>query len=156
MNQAIHATRPGGHVGFRGRRSRRRHRRHRPVLELAQVHGGPAPVRRFLPEPIDLIWNGKIDPGKVCDLELPLDQAADACRGWTSVKRSRCSSAPEVARATALCGGAGSGYDGKSRGACRWDDRPFGLLGSRGTTDAPTSRAEAPSRAAEWPRARAR
>ena len=33
-------------------------------------------MRRFLPELIDLIWNRRIDPGKVFDLELPLDQAA--------------------------------------------------------------------------------
>ena len=45
---------------------------------LAHVHGGPAPVRRFLPELIDLIWNRKIDPGKVFDVQLPLDGAADA------------------------------------------------------------------------------
>jgi threonine dehydrogenase-like Zn-dependent dehydrogenase len=37
----------------------------------------PPPVRRFLPELIDLIWNRQIDPGKVFDLELPLEQAAD-------------------------------------------------------------------------------
>jgi threonine dehydrogenase-like Zn-dependent dehydrogenase len=47
---------------------------------LAHLHGGPAPVRRFLPELIDLIWNHKIEPGKVFDLELPLDQAADGYR----------------------------------------------------------------------------
>jgi threonine dehydrogenase-like Zn-dependent dehydrogenase len=35
-------------------------------------------VRRFLPQLIDLIWNRQIDPGKVFDLTLPLDQAADA------------------------------------------------------------------------------
>ena len=46
----------------------------------AHVHGGPAPVRRFLPELIDLIWNRQIDPGKVFDLTLPLDQAADGYR----------------------------------------------------------------------------
>jgi threonine dehydrogenase-like Zn-dependent dehydrogenase len=40
-------------------------------------HGGPAPVRRFLPELIDLIWNRQIDPGKVFDLSLPLEQAAE-------------------------------------------------------------------------------
>jgi threonine dehydrogenase-like Zn-dependent dehydrogenase len=40
------------------------------------LHGGPAPVRRFLPELIDLIWNRTINPGKVFDLELPLDRAA--------------------------------------------------------------------------------
>ena len=41
------------------------------------LHGGPAPVRRFLPDLIDLIWNRKINPGKVFDLDLPLDRAAD-------------------------------------------------------------------------------
>jgi hypothetical protein len=30
-------------------------------------------VRRFLPELIELIWNRQIDPGKVFDLELPLE-----------------------------------------------------------------------------------
>jgi threonine dehydrogenase-like Zn-dependent dehydrogenase len=76
MNQAIHATRPGGHVGFVG-----------VAIDgmdlfwsLAHLHGGPAPVRRFLPELIDLIWNRHIHPGKVFDLELPLDEAADGYR----------------------------------------------------------------------------
>jgi threonine dehydrogenase-like Zn-dependent dehydrogenase len=80
MNLAIHATRPGGHVGFVGVA-------HGVSLDgtelfwsLARVHGGPAPVRRFLPELIDLIWNRQINPGKVFDLELSLDQAADAYR----------------------------------------------------------------------------
>jgi threonine dehydrogenase-like Zn-dependent dehydrogenase len=80
MNQAIHATRPGGHVGFVGVA-------HGVGIDgmdlfwsLAHVHGGPAPVRRFLPHLIDLIWNRQINPGKVFDLELPLDEAADAYR----------------------------------------------------------------------------
>jgi threonine dehydrogenase-like Zn-dependent dehydrogenase len=47
---------------------------------LAHVHGGPAPVREYLPELLDLIWNRKIEPGKVFDLTLPLDEAADAYR----------------------------------------------------------------------------
>ena len=55
-----------------------------PGLELffshVHLHGGPAPVRRFLPELIDLIWRREINPGKVFDLELPLDQAAEAYR----------------------------------------------------------------------------
>jgi threonine dehydrogenase-like Zn-dependent dehydrogenase len=80
MTQAIHATRPGGHVGFVGVA-------HGVALDgmdlfwsLAHVHGGPAPVRRFLPELIDLIWNRQINPGRVFDLELPLDEAAAAYR----------------------------------------------------------------------------
>ena len=44
------------------------------------MHGGPAPVRRFLPELIDLIWSRKIDPGKVFDMNLPLQDAADGYR----------------------------------------------------------------------------
>jgi threonine dehydrogenase-like Zn-dependent dehydrogenase len=44
------------------------------------LHGGLAPVRRFLPELIDLIWNRQIDPGKVFDLSLPLEEAAEGYR----------------------------------------------------------------------------
>jgi threonine dehydrogenase-like Zn-dependent dehydrogenase len=76
MMQAIHATRPGGHVGFVGVA----HGVAVPGMELfwslVHLHGGPAPVRRFLPELIDLIWTRRIDPGKVFDLQLPLEQAA--------------------------------------------------------------------------------
>ena len=75
MLQAIHATRPGGHVGFVGVA----HDVAVPGMELfwglVHLHGGPSPVRRFLPELIDLIWNRQIDPGKVFDVELPLDEA---------------------------------------------------------------------------------
>jgi threonine dehydrogenase-like Zn-dependent dehydrogenase len=80
MNQALHAARPGGHVGFVGVA-------HGVALDgmdlfwsLAHVHGGPAPVRRFLPELIDLIWTRRIDPGKVFDLRLPLEEAAEGYR----------------------------------------------------------------------------
>jgi threonine dehydrogenase-like Zn-dependent dehydrogenase len=41
------------------------------------LHGGPAPVRRFLPELIDLIWNRTINPGRVFHLELPVEEAAE-------------------------------------------------------------------------------
>jgi threonine dehydrogenase-like Zn-dependent dehydrogenase len=80
MTQAMNATRPGGHVGFVGVA-------HDVAIEgmdlfwsLVHLHGGPAPVRRFLPELIDLIWNRRIDPGKVFDLELSLDEAAAGYR----------------------------------------------------------------------------
>jgi threonine dehydrogenase-like Zn-dependent dehydrogenase len=75
MLQAIRATRPGGHVGYVGVA----HGVELPGEELffshVHLHGGPAPVRRFLPELVDLIWNRQIDPGKVFDLTLPLEQA---------------------------------------------------------------------------------
>jgi threonine dehydrogenase-like Zn-dependent dehydrogenase len=80
MNQAIHTTRPGGHVGFVGVAHGVSIDGMELFWSLAHVHGGPAPVRRFLPELIDLIWNRQINPGKVFDLELPLDQAADGYR----------------------------------------------------------------------------
>jgi threonine dehydrogenase-like Zn-dependent dehydrogenase len=76
MMQAIRSTRPGGHVGFVGVTLGVQ----LPAEELfwfhVHLHGGPAPVRRFLPHLVDLIWNRQIDPGKVFDLELPLEQAA--------------------------------------------------------------------------------
>jgi len=81
MMQAIRATRPGGHVGYVGVF-------HEDVAipgpELffsgVHLHGGPAPVRRFLPDLIDLIWRGEIDPGKVFDLVLPLAEVAEGYR----------------------------------------------------------------------------
>ncbi len=80
MMQAIRSTRPGGHVGYVGVS----HDVELPGQELffshVHLHGGPAPVRRFLPELIDLIWNRTIDPGRVFDLTLPLDQAAEGYR----------------------------------------------------------------------------
>jgi threonine dehydrogenase-like Zn-dependent dehydrogenase len=80
MMQAIRSGRPGGHVGYVGVA----HGVELPGEELfyshVHLHGGPAPVRRFLPELIDLIWKREIDPGKVFDLTLPLDQAAEGYR----------------------------------------------------------------------------
>ena len=79
MLQAIGATRPGGHVGYVGVTHG-----DLPGDQLffshTHLHGGPAPVRRFLPELIDLIWNREINPGKVFDLALPLDQVAEGYR----------------------------------------------------------------------------
>src|SRR2546422_6866086 len=44
------------------------------------LHGGPAPVRRYLPHLIDLVWGGKINPGKVFDLTLPLEKDRKSTR----------------------------------------------------------------------------
>lgn len=80
MDQAIRATRAGGHVGFVGVS----HDVSIDGLELffssVHLHGGPAPVRRFLPELIRLIWDREIDPGAVFDLTLPIDEAAEGYR----------------------------------------------------------------------------
>ena len=80
MLQAIHSTRPGGHVGYVGVSHDVTLDGHDLFFSHAHLHGGNAPVRRFLPELIDLIWNRQIDPGKVFDLELPLERAAEAYR----------------------------------------------------------------------------
>jgi len=78
MMQAIRSTRPGGHVGYVGVS----HDVELPGRELfsshVHLHGGPAPVRQYLPHLLDLIWNRRIDPGKVFDLALPLEDAAEA------------------------------------------------------------------------------
>jgi threonine dehydrogenase-like Zn-dependent dehydrogenase len=75
--QAIGATRGGGHMGYVGVPGEVAI----PGIQMffAGIHmqGGPAPVRRFLPDLIQLIWDRKIDPGKVFDLTLPLEQAAE-------------------------------------------------------------------------------
>lgn len=80
MEQAVRSTRPGGHIGFVGVS-------HEVTLEgqelfrsAVHLHGGPAPVRRFLPELIQLIWDREIDPGAVFDLTLPLEEAAEGYR----------------------------------------------------------------------------
>ncbi len=80
MEQAVRSTRPGGHIGFVGVS-------HDVTLEgqelfrsAVHLHGGPAPVRRFLPELIRLIWDREIDPGAVFDLTLPLEEAAEGYR----------------------------------------------------------------------------
>src|SRR5690349_20616592 len=80
MMQAIRATRPGGGVGFVGVP-------HGVTLDGADLFfrhvrllGGPAPVRRYLPHLIDLVFAGKINPGKVFDLVLPLDRVAEGYR----------------------------------------------------------------------------
>jgi threonine dehydrogenase-like Zn-dependent dehydrogenase len=80
MRQAVGATRPGGHVGFVGVS----HGVQLDGLELfiatVSLLGGPAPVRRFLPELVDLIMTDQIDPGAVFDLTLPLEEAAEGYR----------------------------------------------------------------------------
>ena len=80
MMQAIRSTRPGGSVGYVGVPHGVELKGEDLFYTHVRLHGGPAPVRRFLPELIDLVWNGKINPGKVFDLTLPLDQVAEGYR----------------------------------------------------------------------------
>ena len=80
MMQAIGATRPGGYVGYVGVPHGVDLSGQQLFLTHVHLHGGPAPVRRYLPELIDLVLHGAILPGKVFDLTLPLDQVAEAYR----------------------------------------------------------------------------
>lgn len=80
MLQAIASARAGGYVSYVGVP-------HGVQLDGAELffrhvylHGGPAPVRRFLPQLIELTYENKIEPGKVFDLHLPLDQVAEGYR----------------------------------------------------------------------------
>ena len=80
MMQAISSTRPGGHVGYVGVPHGVELDGEKLFFSHVHLHGGPAPVRRFLPELVDLVWKRKINPGKVFDLSLPLGEVADAYR----------------------------------------------------------------------------
>lgn len=78
VEQAMRSARPGAMVGWVGLPH---------VTDLDQrnmfwrnvgLRGGPAPVRRYLPDLLERVWSGAIDPGRVFDLTLPLEQAAEA------------------------------------------------------------------------------
>ncbi|HEV7955974.1 MAG: dehydrogenase [Microbacteriaceae bacterium] len=75
--QAIHAARAGGRIGYVGIGHEVDLNGLDLFFEGVHLEGGPAPVRRFLPDLIQLIWDRKIDPGKVFDFTLPLSQAAE-------------------------------------------------------------------------------
>src|SRR5260370_4149487 len=80
MMQAIRSTRPGGYVSYVGVPHGVELRGDELFLSHVHLHGGPAPVRRFLPKLIDLVWTEKIHPHKVFHLPLPLCQAAEGYR----------------------------------------------------------------------------
>jgi threonine dehydrogenase-like Zn-dependent dehydrogenase len=80
MMQAIKATRPGGYVGYVGVPHGVSLDGQQLFFSHVHLHGGPAPVRQYLPKLIDLVFNGTINPGKVFDLVLPLEQVAEGYR----------------------------------------------------------------------------
>ncbi|EWT01989.1 IMP dehydrogenase [Intrasporangium oryzae NRRL B-24470] len=78
VDQALRSARPGGMVGWVGVPH---------VTDLPQEHmfwrnvglrGGPAPVRAYLPDLLQRVWDGHIEPGKVFDITLPLAEVAEA------------------------------------------------------------------------------
>ena len=80
MKQAIHSVRPGGSVGYVGVPHGVELSGQELFYAHVHLHGGPAPVRRYLPDLIKQVWERKINPGRVFDLTLPLDQVAEAYR----------------------------------------------------------------------------
>ena len=80
MMQAVRSTRPGGYMSYVGVPHGVKLDGSELFYAHVHLHGGPAPVRRYLPELIDLVWTGKINPGKVFDLTLPLDRVAEGYR----------------------------------------------------------------------------
>jgi threonine dehydrogenase-like Zn-dependent dehydrogenase len=80
MTQAVRSARPGGFVSYVGVPHGVKFDAAELFYTHVHLHGGPAPVRRYLPTLIDLVLNEKINPGKVFDLTLPLDQVAEGYR----------------------------------------------------------------------------
>jgi threonine dehydrogenase-like Zn-dependent dehydrogenase len=80
LQQAIQSTRPGGFVSYVGVPHSVQLDAQPLFFSHVHLHGGPAPVRRYLPELIKLVLNEKIKPGNVFDLTLPLDQVAEGYR----------------------------------------------------------------------------
>ncbi len=80
MQTAFALARPGSTVGFVGVP----HGVELPVRRMFQKNvglaGGVAPVRRYLPDLLELVTSGAIEPGLVFDQTLPLDEVADGYR----------------------------------------------------------------------------
>ncbi|MBM2619869.1 zinc-dependent alcohol dehydrogenase family protein [Actinoplanes sp. LDG1-06] len=79
MDQALRSARPGGQVGFVGVPAGG------PELPVplmfgtnVGVRGGVAPVRDYMAELLPEVMDGRIQPGKVFDLTLPLSETAAA------------------------------------------------------------------------------
>ncbi|GGV22303.1 IMP dehydrogenase [Streptomyces filipinensis] len=75
--QALHSARPGGYVGFVGVPHEVAIDGKELFFSHVGLRGGPAPVRRYLPDLIGRVLTGRINPGKVFDLTLPLAQVAE-------------------------------------------------------------------------------
>jgi len=80
MQQAIRCTRRGGHVSYVGVPHGVEFKGEELFYAHVHLHGGPAPVRRYLPKLIDMVLSGAMNPGKVFDLVLPLEQVAEGYR----------------------------------------------------------------------------
>ncbi|NYG57632.1 threonine dehydrogenase-like Zn-dependent dehydrogenase [Nocardioides daedukensis] len=80
MKTALKVARPGGNVGFVGVP----HGVELPIRTMFQrnvgLRGGMAPVRAYLPELLELVTSGAINPGLVFDLTLSMPDVAEGYR----------------------------------------------------------------------------
>ncbi|WP_406121163.1 zinc-dependent alcohol dehydrogenase family protein [Streptomyces canus] len=77
LHQALQSARPGGNVGFVGFPHGSRIDGQELFFSHVGLRGGPAPVRAYLPDLIDRVLTGRINPGRVFDLTLTLDEVAE-------------------------------------------------------------------------------
>jgi threonine dehydrogenase-like Zn-dependent dehydrogenase len=89
MTLAIHSTRPGGSVGYVGVPHGVELDGQELFYAHVHLHGGPAPVRRYLPKLIELVWERKINPGNSLTSRCPLIRWQRATAPWTSAAPSR-------------------------------------------------------------------
>lgn len=80
MQQAIRSARPGAMIGYVGVPHGVQLDGQQLFMSQTGMQGGPAPVRRFLPQLMDLVLTRRIDPGKVFDLTVPLEDVAEGYR----------------------------------------------------------------------------
>jgi threonine dehydrogenase-like Zn-dependent dehydrogenase len=80
MDQAMGSCRPGGSIGFVGVPHEVTFTGQGLFFAQKRLFGGPAPVRRYLPDLIDKVLQGEIQPGRVFDLELPIAEVAEGYR----------------------------------------------------------------------------
>ncbi len=86
MEQAMGACRPGGTIGYVGVPHGVSFEGDKLFFAQRRMLGGPAPVRRFLPDLMDRVLQGRIQPGKVFDLSLPL---AEVAAGYKAMDQRR-------------------------------------------------------------------
>jgi len=77
MQQAVGVCRPGGTIGYVGVPHGVSFDGQQLFFRQQRMLGGPAPVRRFLPDLMNRVLEGRIHPGKVFDLVLPIAQVAE-------------------------------------------------------------------------------
>lgn len=86
MDQAMNGCRPGGNIGYVGVPHGVQFDGAQLFFSQKNMLGGPAPVRRFLPDLMERVLSRQINPGKVFDLALPL---ADVAEGYRAMDERR-------------------------------------------------------------------